>query len=131
MVYYRPAKWIELSAGFNVAWLASSTGAGELVYTDQSQVGEDAFRGISLDYSYFRDEIGEADIEGTASSANINGSILEIPSTIFAYYDYPEGSETRLYNRFDFGLHASTNFYINGSLYVGVRFNYGLTDITR
>ena len=91
---------------------------------------DDAFRGISLDFRYFSDEIGEAIPENGTEIRMINGVSLEIPKSIKAYYDYPEGSETGMFNRLDFGLHAGMNFYINRSLFVGARFNYGLTDIT-
>jgi len=53
-----------------------------------------------------------------------------LPRTLQAYYDYPNGADTGLFNRLDFGIHASANVFINRSLFVGLRFNYGLTDIT-
>lgn len=129
MVYVKPVKWLELAAGVNVAALISSTGAGELIFREQNQVEGDEFRGISLDYRFFGDELGEF-IEGDTEIRMINGTSFEIPKNLQAYYEYPEGSETGLFNRFDFGLHASANVFINRSLFVGFRFNYGLTDVT-
>lgn len=129
MVYVKPLKWLELAAGVNVAALISSTGAGELVFRDQAQIEGDEFRGISLDYRFFGDEVGEF-IDGDTEIRMINGTSFEIPKNLQAYFEYPQGAETGLYNRFDFGLHASANIYINRSLFLGIRFNYGLTDVT-
>lgn len=130
MVYFKPVKWLELAAGANVAVLISSTGAGELIYRDQAQLEGDEFRGISLDYRYFNDEAGEALLENGTEIRVINGTSFEIPKTLQAYFDYPEGAETDLFNRIDFGVHASANIFINRSLFLGLRFNYGFTDIT-
>jgi len=91
-VYVRPVKWLELSAGANVAVLISSTASGDLVFRENSQSEEDAFRGITLDHRYFSDEPG--------------------------------------YNRFDAGVHAGMKLFINSSLYLGGRVNWGLRDIT-
>lgn len=129
-VYARPVKWLEISAGINAAVLISSTAAGELSFTELTQTEEEAFRGISLDYRFFRDEIGEAVDNSETEVRMINGVSLEMPKTIKAYYDYPDGAETGLFNRFDFGLHAGLSFFINKSLFVGARVNYGLSDIT-
>jgi len=129
-LYLRPLKWLEISAGANVAVLISSTAAGEMNFTIDGQAEEDAFRAISLDYRYFKDQRGESIPENGEEIRMINGTSFKIPKTIKAYYDIQSGAETGLFNRLDFGLHASANFYINKSLYVGARFNYGLVDIT-
>jgi len=129
-IYVKPLKWLELSAGANVAVLISSTAAGEMSFTIDGQAEEDAFRGLSLDYRYFRDEAGESIPENGEEIRMVNGTSFKIPKTIKAYYDYQAGAETGLFNRFDFGVHASANFYINKSLFIGARFNYGLADIT-
>jgi len=129
-LYLRPLKWLEISAGANVAVLISSTAAGEMNFTIDGQAEEDAFRAISLDYRYFKDQRGESIPENGEEIRMINGTSFKIPKTIKAYYDLQSGAETGLFNRLDFGLHASANFYINKSLYVGARFNYGLVDIT-
>lgn len=130
MAYVKPVSWLELAAGVNVGVLISSTGAGELVFREESQSDEDAFRGISLDYRFFGDDVGEFVDDGNTEIRVINGTSFEIPKTLQTYFDYPEGAETGLFNRLDFGIHASANVFINRSLFVGVRFNYGLTDIT-
>lgn len=129
-VVVRPLEWFELSAGVNAAILISSSAAGEMSFREDSQSEEDAYKGISLDFRYFRDEVGETIPENGSEVRLINGTSLEIPKTIKAYYDFPEGAETGLFNRFDFGLHATANFFINKSLFVGARINYGLADIT-
>jgi hypothetical protein len=129
MVYVKPIKWLELTAGANVGVLISSTGAGELIFREQGQVEGDEFRGISLDYRFFSDEVGEF-IEGDRELRMINGTSFEIPKNLQAYFEYPAGAETGLFNRLDFGLHAAANVFINRSLFVGLRFNYGLSDVT-
>ncbi len=129
-VYFRPASWLEISAGPNVGLLISSIASGELSFQEISQSEDDAYRGISLDYRYFSDEPGEFEEANGTEIRMINGQSLEIPKTINAYYDYPDGFETGLYNRLDFGVHAGLSFFINKSLFVGARVNVGLTDIT-
>jgi len=131
-VYVKPVKWFELSAGMNVAVLLSSTASGELIFRENSQSDDDAFRGITLDYRYYSDEPGETADGNIGSEVRmINGVSLEIPKTITAYFDYPEGAETGLYKRFDVGVHAGMKFFINSSLFVGGRVNLGLRDITK
>lgn len=129
MVYVKPVKWLELAAGANVGVLISSTGAGELLFREESQSEDDAFRGISLDYRFFGDNVGEF-VDGSTEVRTIRNTSFELPRTLQAYYDYPNGADTGLFNRLDFGIHASANVFINRSLFVGLRFNYGLTDIT-
>lgn len=129
-VYVRPVKWFEVSAGVSAAFLISSTASGELEFREMSQSDDDAYRGISLDYRYFSDEIGEADLDSGSEVRMINGVSLEMPKTQNAYYDYPDGAETGLYNRLDLGVHAGVKFFINKSLFVGGRVNIGLSDIT-
>ena len=131
-VYVKPVKWFELSAGANVAILLSSTASGELIFRQNSQNEDDAFRGITLDYRYFSDEPGETADGNIGSEVRmVNGVSLKIPKTITAYFDYPDGAETGLYKRFDVGVHAGMKFFINSSLFVGGRVNWGLRDITK
>jgi len=129
-VYFKPTSWFEISAGPNVGLLVSSIASGELSFQEISQSEDDAYRGISLDYRYFSDDPGEFEPDVGTELRMINGQSLEIPKTINAYYDYPDGSETGLYNRLDVGVHAGVSFFINRSLFVGARVNFGLTDIT-
>jgi hypothetical protein len=130
-VYVRPVKWLELSAGANVAVLISSTASGDLVFRENSQSEEDAFRGITLDHRYFSDEPGDSATDNIGSEIRvINGVSLKLPKTSTAYFDYPQGAETGLYNRFDAGVHAGMKLFINSSLYLGGRVNWGLRDIT-
>ena len=130
-VYVKPVKWLELSAGVNVGLLISSTASGQLVFREETQLEDNSFKGITLDYRYYSDEPGEVADGNVGSEVRmINGVSLEIPKTITAYYDYPDGAETGLYKRFDLGVHAGMKLFINSSLFIGGRVNLGLSDIT-
>ena len=51
------------------------------------------------------------------------------PSNIDAYYEAADNDENK-FRTIDLGLNAGVAFFLNRGLYVGVRANYGLTDIT-
>lgn len=128
------ARWkdFELSAGAYVGVLISSTASGSLTFNNgitaaplNNPIDKVQF---NLDYNYRRDNPGEGD-NGTTFVARVDGRNIELPKTLGAYYDYPEDKGS-LYNALDYGLVGGVSYYFSRSLYLGVRLQYGLADVT-
>ena len=120
---------VEFSAGINVGILVGSIGAGETNYTALSNSGSELANIITtLDYNYYRDDAREA-IGETTEAISIGVRDAIVPLFEGAYYEFAvkDGS---FYNTFDLGLVGGLSFFLNKSLYLGGRINYGLIDIT-
>lgn len=127
MVFARATSWLELSAGIQPGFLIYSSGTGELSFNSNRLA--DSYT-QELDYSYYGDELGEADFSDPIQVENLNtGNIIDVPSTAGAYY-YQKEREGAYYKVFDLGAVAGISFYLNRGLYVGVRYNFGLIDVT-
>lgn len=124
MAYYRLGP-LEIAGGASAGFLVSSTGTGSATYTNTIFDTDEVV--FSLENNYFSDEagLGSVNINGT-EPVSPNGPIL--PSVIGAYYN--NDSDESLYNRFDLGLVAEVNFFLNNGLFVGVRYQHGLSDVT-
>lgn len=133
--YFRPVSRIELFAGANVAFLVSSTGIGEFSYSGQTSLGGDQFDFLAeLDHNYAKD-LGrnERTIEDFEEviSFDIDGNEVRFPQSLGAYFmDFDTKGSDDFFNKLDVGLVGGAHFYFNGSLYLGVRVNYGLLDAT-
>ena len=121
---------IELSGGLNLGILVSSRGSGELSFSGQTAAGStvDPFT-IALEFNYFDDAFQRTDIN-EVEIRDIDGKTVEIPKTLGANFQELEGDQ-RLFNTIDLGLIGGLAFYLNQGLYVGLRVNYGLSDLTK
>ncbi len=128
-VVIRPLEWLEFSAGPSVGFLVSSSAAGELIYSGESFTGSPVEEfSVTLDYNFVSDQDGEANFNN-ATEITVDGKSVTIPSSFGAYYDFTR-EEGNYYNVLDFGLNAGVHLYLNGSLFVAGRLNYGLLDAT-
>jgi hypothetical protein len=118
-------KRLEVSAGVNAAVLLTSRALGEVTYTSPNI---DPFT-IALEYNYGKDE-PTIDPGQDPMIKSVTGQTMLIPNEVGAYYG-SFGRDDKLYNAFDFGLNAGLAVYLSKGLFLGVRMNYGLTDITR
>lgn len=122
----------EIQAGPYVALNIQSTAEGALRYTGAkttvlgNAVADTEF---NLDYNYRKDGIGEGD-NAQIVKLTVDGKTVEIPKTLGAYYDFTE-DRGRLYNSFDYGFMGGASYYLSNTLYLGVRLQYGLADLTR
>jgi hypothetical protein len=126
MAYVRLGK-LELSGGVNAAVLIGSRGTGGITFAENT--GAVAPFSVTLDYGFFSSDYG---VDAIIESENItldNANFL-LPRTIDAYYE-TDGQEGKKFNRLDFGLNAGAAFFLNTGLYVGFRYNYGLSDVTK
>ncbi|TNE47118.1 MAG: PorT family protein [Bacteroidetes bacterium] len=124
-------KDFELSAGAYVGLMVQSIGEGSLSYTNgltyplENSVANLEF---NLDHNYRKDQPGGSK-EGQTLIAQVDANTLQLPKTLGAYYDYTEDKGS-LYNTLDYGLVAGFSYYLSRSLFIGVRLQYGLADIT-
>lgn len=119
----------EISAGMSIGFLVASRAAGETRFTGTSSQGDviTPFL-LALDYNYFDEPFQQG--ENTAVfRRDIDNRPVEIPQTLEAYYQEAESDEN-LYKTLDLGLVGGVSYYLNRGLFVGVRLNYGLSDIT-
>ena len=121
----------EIEGGVNVGFLISSTGQGDLSFGGQSQAGSivNAFN-ASLDFKYKRDNPGEVNFNNGTTTINVDGVPNVIPQALTAYYQFAE-DRGNYFNTIDIGLNAGAYYFWNQGLFIGGRFNYGLTDVTQ
>ena len=126
MAYYRLGP-LELAAGASAGFLVSSNGTGSARFTNTQFDTEEIL--FSYENNYFRDEAGAASIviNGTEPVDPSRPNVV-LPTVIGAYYN--NDSDEPLYNRLDLGLVAELNFFLNNGLFVGVRYQHGLSDVT-
>ena len=125
-VYYRLGN-LEIEGGVSAGFLVNSRVTGGVMHTDIDRLGS-AEVVYSIDGRYFSDDAG---FEGITSS--VEGSVgpngEPIPQTVSAYYDNLD--DEKLYRRLDFGLVGGLAYYLNNGLYIGARYQLGLTDVSK
>ena len=134
MGYFRATDWLEVSGGASIGFLVSSIAAGDLSYSGATAGGalvEDIL--IGLDYNYTTDDELVLNPDD-ATTATIGGQTITIPRTVGSYFDqslYGGSFDGNLFNTIDLGLVGGINIFLNQGLSLGLRANYGLSDITR
>lgn len=129
--HYR-LKRFELFAGASLDFLVGSSGKGRADF--RSTERGDGIRFVqSLDHAYNSDEAGEYN---TFLRENViilvDGEQVTIPKVVGAYYNYT--SEQRdagnRINSFNAHLIGGVNYFLNRAFYMGLRYEYGLMDVT-
>ncbi len=131
LLAYGRWKNFEFSAGAYGGLLVQSTGEGSLTFSGGRTVPlGNVVRDLefNLQHNYRKDKPGRGD-ESERVSVQVDSRAVDMPKTLGAYYDYPEGSG-KLYPAIDYGLLGGISYYMSRSLFFGVRFQYGLADIT-
>ena len=123
---YKLLNRFQVQGGMYGSVLVSSTGAGNINYTNLPEIpGNVEF---TLNYNYRSNEAMGA--SPGSQEVRINNEPQLIADQVGAYYDYAQ-KDKALFRTFDAGLHAGINIFINQSLFVGARYSHGLMDITR
>jgi hypothetical protein len=119
----------EISAGMSLGFLVASRAAGETRFAGASSQGDiiTPFL-LALDYNYFNDPFQQGE-STPVFRRDIDNQPVEIPQTLGAYYQ-EEASDENLYKTLDLGLVGGVSYYLNRGLFLGLRLNYGLSDIT-
>lgn len=132
VAYYRIGPF-EIEGGVTAGFLVNSRATGSAEYTTTFSAEGQPLRPLSFnyDYNYYGDPIGrtavvEFSTEPLDPSNPIN--LRYPPSVIDAYYN--SSSNDPLYRRLDFGLVGGVAFFLNNGLYLGARYQFGLTDAT-
>ncbi len=131
VLVYGRWKDLEFSAGAYGGLLIQSTGEGSLLFTGGRTVllgNPVAELEFNLQHNYRKDKIGGGDL-GETVRVQVDARQIDMPKTLGAYYDYPEGAG-KLYSTLDYGLIGGMSYYLSRSLFLSVRFQYGLADIT-
>lgn len=126
MIYGRIGS-LELSGGASVGFLLGSKATGEVKYSSPTI---DPFV-VALDFNYNKDKPMRA-LEPNQSSQLVQsaGVNIPIPTTVGAYYA-ALGTTDKRYNSFDVGLNAGVSYFFNKGLFLGLRANLGLLDVTK
>ncbi|MEM9261584.1 MAG: hypothetical protein AAGA62_18230, partial [Bacteroidota bacterium] len=82
---------------------------------------------FSIDGNYLSDPAGGAGVISSEGTMLNTGATA--PGVVAAYYN--SNRDDALYRRLDFGLIAGVSYFLNSGLYLGVRYQHGLTDITK
>lgn len=124
MAYSRFGR-IEISGGANIGFLLSSKARGQITY---SGANVDSFS-ADLDFNYNKDTAADSE-NATTQSIRVNGFNVQVPETMGAYYS-AFGNTNKPYSGIDVGLNAGLSYYLNKGLFIGLRVDYGLSDITK
>ena len=120
----------ELYGGASVEFLLGPSGKGLIDFDN-----DELFFRQSLDYDYNSNTAGSFNgnlVErGEIVTIIVNDEILMMPRFVGAYYQYlPSQVVGQRFNRLDANLILGGNYFINPGFYVGIRGEYGLSDIT-
>lgn len=125
---YKLFNRLQVQGGVYGSLLVASTGAGKVEYSGIPEVSGTVEQ--TLNYNYRSNKATKASPRTSTINVRINNEEEKIAGQVGAYYDYEEKNKS-LFNTFDAGAHVGVNFFLNQSLFVGVRYVHGLTDITR
>ncbi len=132
MWFGRVRPWLEVSAGFNVGFKLGSTGSGELIFLGNSTGNNNEIDNtFKLSYDYNDDTLFDINTLSEVDNfvSMLDNKTVTLPTELDAYYEYDE-VRGKYYNGFDAGVNAGISFFLNQGLFVGVRLNYGLIDVT-
>jgi hypothetical protein len=126
--HFRFGEKLELFAGPYIALMLSPTATGTLVFGGDSFEQEHSFR-QGLNYNYRSDQAGEFEFNSRALLIRVTGDDVDLPGVVGAYYLYQNKEASRFYG-IDYGVIGGASYYLNRSLYLMGRIEYGLKDIT-
>ena len=124
--YFKPIPNVEIFGGFNVGFLVSASVFGEVNY---SGTNIEAFR-YEVDGNYLSDKPQEAIFGDPSKTVSVGNNTVEVPNSAGVYYEFMEDMGN-LYKAVDIGAIGGISVFLNGSLFVAGRINYGLTDTTK
>lgn len=125
VAYYRLGP-LEIEGGFSAGFLVSSRVTGGATYNTPTFGLENDII-FSVDGNYLSDLAGGGGVISTEGTMLNTGATA--PGVVSAYYN--SDRDDPLYRRLDFGLIAGVSYFLNSGLYLGLRYQHGLTDITK
>ena len=128
--HIQPIRQIEFFAGLSANFLINPVGSGIVDYTSNVNPDDIFFR-QTLGYSYNSDTAGSINASTISPQVFIGDNIVTVPGSVGAYYLFDETDKLFSFRRLDISAVVGTQIYVNKSFYIGVRGEYGLTDLTR
>lgn len=132
----RLANWIEVSVGIVPSFLVAARGVVDLNFsspavTSDLGTGQPYDLSISSEYSYFSDEAGGVSSVSEPREVRelATANTLTYPSDPGAYY-FQETKDGSAYNIFGLDAMAGVSIFVNNGLFLGLRVQYGLLDVT-
>ena len=130
MAQFSISKKIELNAGIYGSVLLGPRGSGTLFF-ESTEHPNNVFFKQSLVHNYYSDRARAAASVTTGPAIIVEGRVVDLAKDAGAYYNYSESEKTgNLYNSIDFGLTGGISYFLNKGFYIGLRFDYGLLDVT-
>lgn len=125
--YYRIGP-IEIEGGASMGFLVNSRASGGLSYAD-TRIGRGEDIIFNVEGSFFSDEAGFNGIEAL-SETPLPGTTNIFPPAVVSNY-YNSNNDEPLYRRFDFALVGGVGFFLNNGLFLGARYQHGLSELTK
>lgn len=116
---------VEFSGGVNVGILVGAKGPGELKYGGDT-AGDFV---LPLEFNYRKDDVTSG-VGEEPQITSVFGNDIQVPAEATAHYG-AFGTTDNLYNALDFGLVGGVSVFVSKSLFIGLRANYGLSDVTK
>lgn len=128
LLQYTFFKKFEVSVGGYVNYLIQSRGLGQHRFVSYDNP-ENIYMKQSLDHNYRKDVAGGGTLTGPA--VIVDGKVVFLFKNTGAYYQMSSAEKSgNLYNNFDFGLTGGLSYFVTKGFFVGLRYDYGLTDLT-
>ncbi len=129
---FKPAKAIEINGGMYIGTMLTAKATGRKVMSNLDQnvnyLGSNSYE-QTLEYNFNKDNFRSVNEDAGSTQIIINNNPNSIPNSIGAYYDFDLNDE-KLFNRFDYGWQCGISIYLNESLFFGVKYLHGLSDVT-
>lgn len=125
--YYRIGP-IEIEGGASMGFMINSRSSGGLSYAN-TVIGRGEDIVFNVEGGSFSDEAGFSGILGRSETPLPGTTNIFPPSIISTYYN--SDSDAPLYRRLDFALVGGVGFFLNNGLFLGLRYQHGLSDLTK
>ena len=122
---------VDVSVGGYASILVGSTGRGDLVYSgkrDNSNAPVGPIKFL-LDQNFFKDRAGTTSSSVT-QTIRLEGDQIVLPERLGGYYEYRTKPDGNKYNSLDYGLAGAIHYRLCRGLYAGVRYQWGIADIS-
>ncbi|MFZ1705594.1 MAG: outer membrane beta-barrel protein [Saprospiraceae bacterium] len=121
-------KKFEICIGGYVNYLIQSRGSGQQRFTSFDHPSE-VFMKQTLEHNYRKDVAGGGSLTGPA--VIVNDRALFLFKNTGAYYQMLSAEKSgNLYNSFDYGLTGGLSYFLTKGFFMGLRYDYGLSDLT-
>jgi hypothetical protein len=131
MFYTLLFEHLDVSVGGYASFLVGSSGKGDLEYSGKRE-NSNAVVGplkFTLDGNYLKDRAGSVAATST-QTIRLEGDQITLPTNLGGYYEYKTKPDGKKYNFLDYGLTGALHYRLNRGLYVGVRYQWGLSDVS-